>query len=86
MLINISIQKTILKISIKKVQKANEWLMYCDTLNKQLREKQDFYLQNYQRYLPVMFYSLFNTSAAPKAKSLKYPHSSFEVWFIMKKF
>jgi len=53
--------------------------MFGDTLNKQIREKQDFSLYNYQRYLPVLFYSLFSTSNQPKPKSLKYPHQLFEV-------
>lgn len=53
--------------------------MFTDKLNRQMRERQDFYLQNYQRFLPVLYYSLFSTSQQPKAKSLKYPHSFFEV-------
>jgi len=34
--------------NFQSVKKSNEWLMYCDTLNKQVREKQDFFLYRYQ--------------------------------------
>lgn len=53
--------------------------MFCDTLHKQVRQKQDFYLYRYQGYLPALFYKLFSTSSAPDPKNrLKYPHAQYE--------
>jgi len=65
--------------NFQSVRKSNEWLMYCDTLNKQVRERQDYFLYRYQAYMPALFYKLFSTSSAPNPKSrLKYPHVFFE--------
>ena len=65
--------------NFQSVAKANEWLMYCDTFNKQVREKQDYFLYRYMMYMPVAFYKLFSTSSAPNPKNrLKYPHVFFE--------
>lgn len=73
-------------IFLLKVQKANEWLMYCDTFNRQVRAKQDFFLMRYQTYMPPLFYKLFSTSAAPNPKNrLKYPHVFFENMVKLKK-
>lgn len=53
--------------------------MYCDTFNKKIRERQDFFLYNYQKFLPPLFYKLFSTSQQPNPKNrLKYPHVFFE--------
>lgn len=65
--------------NFQAVTKANEWLMYCDTFNKQVREKQDYFLYRYIMYMPVAFYKFFSTSSAPNPKNrLKYPHVFFE--------
>lgn len=59
--------------------KANEWLMTCDELNKIMQHNQDYGLLRYQTYIPVLFYTLFSSSAQAQNKKFKYPNSQYEV-------
>ena len=52
--------------------------MFSDTLNKSIKEKQEYTFTNYQRYLPVLFNLLFSTTAQQQ-KKFQYPHSYFDV-------
>jgi hypothetical protein len=52
--------------------------MFCDNLNRHIREKQEYTFTNYQRYLPVVFNMLFSTTAQ-QTKKFQYPHSAFDV-------
>ncbi len=65
--------------NFESIQKAYDWFMFCDKLNRQIKEKQDFGLYNYQRYLPVLFNMLFSTTSQ-QTKKLQYPHSSYECY------
>lgn len=65
--------------NFESVNKANEWLMFSDRMNKQIHERQEYFLYRYKIYMPALFYKLFSTSSAPDPKNrLKYPHMFFE--------
>ena len=61
------------------MQKSNEWLMFSDSLNLIMKERQEYMLYNYQKYMPVLFYTLFSTVNQQKSRKLKYPHVQYEV-------
>lgn len=64
--------------NFETVMKANDWYMFSDKLQKQVKENQDYTLYGYQRYLPIFFHlSLSNSST--QTKRFKYPTMFSEV-------
>lgn len=66
----------------KKVKKAEEWMMFTDRLNRQIRQNQDYAFMGYQKYLPVLFHLLFSSTSLQinsQNKKFSYPHTLFDV-------
>ncbi len=51
--------------------------MFYDVVNRQIKEKQEYGLYNYQKYLPVLFNCIYSTTAQ-QTKKLQYPHSLYD--------
>lgn len=70
------------KLKNSKVLKAEDWMMFSDRINRQVRQNQDYSFMGYQRFLPTLFHLLFSSTSNQinsANKKFAYPHVLFDV-------